>query len=75
MFSCIRFNAMWSAKSDTHEPARVNAVDPGYTDTDLNGHTGTQTVAEGAEIIVAMAQAGPQGPSGTFTSKDGPVAW
>ena len=54
---------------------RVNAVDPGYTDTDLNGHTGTQTVGEGAEIIVAMAQTGPQGPSGTFTSKDGPVAW
>ena len=31
---------------------RINAVEPGYTDTDLNGHTGTQTVEEGARIIV-----------------------
>jgi NAD(P)-dependent dehydrogenase (short-subunit alcohol dehydrogenase family) len=40
---------------------RINAVDPGYTATDLNGRTGTQTVAEGAEIIVRMAQTGPAG--------------
>jgi NAD(P)-dependent dehydrogenase (short-subunit alcohol dehydrogenase family) len=54
---------------------RVNAVDPGYTNTDLNGGTGTQTVAEGAEIIVRMAQVGPDGPTGTFVSRHGPVAW
>ncbi|HET9081257.1 MAG TPA: SDR family NAD(P)-dependent oxidoreductase [Trebonia sp.] len=54
---------------------RVNAVDPGYTSTDLNGRTGTQTVQEGAAIIVAMAQAGPDGPTGTFVSSHGPVAW
>jgi NAD(P)-dependent dehydrogenase (short-subunit alcohol dehydrogenase family) len=35
---------------------KINAVDPGYTATDLNGGTGTQTVDEGAEIIVRMAQ-------------------
>ena len=35
---------------------RINAVEPGYTTTDLNGNTGTQTVEEGAEIIVRMAQ-------------------
>jgi NAD(P)-dependent dehydrogenase (short-subunit alcohol dehydrogenase family) len=35
---------------------RINAVEPGYTATDLNGHAGTQTVAQGAEIIVQMAQ-------------------
>jgi len=37
---------------------RINAVDPGYTNTDLNGGTGTQTVEEGAAIIVRMAQIG-----------------
>ncbi len=54
---------------------RVNAVDPGYTNTDLNGGTGTQTVEEGAEIVVRMAQLGPDGPTGTFVSRNGPVAW
>jgi NAD(P)-dependent dehydrogenase (short-subunit alcohol dehydrogenase family) len=54
---------------------RVNAVDPGYTSTDLNGRTGTQTVAQGAEIIVRMAQAGPDGPTGGYFSARGPVAW
>lgn len=54
---------------------RINAVDPGYTNTDLNGRTGTQTVEEGAEIIVRMAQLGVDGPTGTFVSAHGPVAW
>lgn len=54
---------------------RVNAVDPGYTSTDLNGRTGTQTVEEGAAIIVRMARIGADGPTGTFVSAHGPVAW
>jgi NAD(P)-dependent dehydrogenase (short-subunit alcohol dehydrogenase family) len=54
---------------------RINAVDPGYTNTDLNGRTGTQTVEEGASVIVAMAQVGPESPTGTFVSSRGPVAW
>jgi NAD(P)-dependent dehydrogenase (short-subunit alcohol dehydrogenase family) len=54
---------------------RINAVEPGYTDTDLNGHTGTQTVEEGARIIVAMAQTTPDGPTGGYFSAHGPIAW
>jgi len=38
---------------------RVNAVDPGYTATDLNGHNGTQSVHEGTDAMVAMATIGP----------------
>jgi NAD(P)-dependent dehydrogenase (short-subunit alcohol dehydrogenase family) len=54
---------------------RVNAVDPGYTATDLNGHSGHQTVHEGTDAIVAMATIGPDGPTGTFTDRHGAVPW
>jgi NAD(P)-dependent dehydrogenase (short-subunit alcohol dehydrogenase family) len=54
---------------------RINAVDPGYTATDLNGGTGTQTVEEGAAIIVRMAQVGPDGPTGRHFAAAGSVAW
>ncbi|MFR9780938.1 SDR family NAD(P)-dependent oxidoreductase [Micromonospora sp. MS34] len=54
---------------------RINAVEPGYTATDLNGHTGVQTVAEGAEIIVRMAQVSPDGPSGGYVDAHGPLPW
>ncbi len=54
---------------------RINAVDPGYTATDLNFNSGTQTVGEGTDAIVRMATIGRDGPTGTFVSRDGPVAW
>jgi NAD(P)-dependent dehydrogenase (short-subunit alcohol dehydrogenase family) len=54
---------------------RINAVEPGYTATDLNGRTGVQTVEEGAEIIVRMAQVGPDGPTGGYFDAAGPLPW
>jgi NAD(P)-dependent dehydrogenase (short-subunit alcohol dehydrogenase family) len=54
---------------------RVNAVDPGYTATDLNGHSGTQTVAEGTDAIVRMAQLDGAGPTGTLVDRHGAVPW
>ncbi len=54
---------------------RVNAVDPGYTATDLNGMSGTQTVTEGTDAMVAMALIGQDGPTGTFTDRNGTVPW
>lgn len=54
---------------------RINAVEPGYTKTDLNGNTGVQTVEQGAEIIVRMAQAGPDGPTGGYFDAEGPLPW
>jgi len=54
---------------------RINAVDPGYTATDLNGHNGTQSVEEGVEAIVAMASVDASGPTGTFADRNGMVAW
>ncbi|MGW2509740.1 SDR family oxidoreductase [Streptomyces scopuliridis] len=54
---------------------RINAVEPGYTATDLNKHSGTQTVEDGAEIIVRMAQVGPDGPTGGYFDVEGPLPW
>jgi len=54
---------------------RINAVEPGYTATDLNRHAGRQTAGQGAEIIVRMAQAGPDGPTGGYFGATGPIAW
>jgi NAD(P)-dependent dehydrogenase (short-subunit alcohol dehydrogenase family) len=54
---------------------RINAVEPGYTKTDLNGNTGTQTVEEGATIIVRMARIGPDGPTGGYFEAAGPLPW
>jgi NAD(P)-dependent dehydrogenase (short-subunit alcohol dehydrogenase family) len=54
---------------------KVNAADPGYTATDLNGHAGHQTVEEGTDAIVALATLGPDGPTGGFFDRNGPVPW
>jgi NAD(P)-dependent dehydrogenase (short-subunit alcohol dehydrogenase family) len=54
---------------------RINAVDPGFTATDLNHHTGTQTVEQGAQVIVRLAQIGPEGPTGGFFTAAGPISW
>jgi NAD(P)-dependent dehydrogenase (short-subunit alcohol dehydrogenase family) len=54
---------------------RINAVDPGPTSTDLNGHRGHQTVEEGADVIVRLATIGPDGPTGTFSDRSGMMPW
>ncbi|MFF2088292.1 SDR family oxidoreductase [Nocardia sp. NPDC058176] len=54
---------------------KVNAVDPGYTATDLNGHSGFQTLAEGTDAIVAMATVDRDGPTGGFADRAGTAPW
>ncbi|WP_194925952.1 SDR family NAD(P)-dependent oxidoreductase [Catenulispora pinisilvae] len=54
---------------------RVNAADPGYTATDLNGHNGFQTVTEGTDAIVALATEGPGAGSGRFVDREGGIGW
>ncbi|MEV7501252.1 SDR family NAD(P)-dependent oxidoreductase [Streptomyces sp. NPDC093018] len=54
---------------------RINSVEPGYTATDLNQHAGMQTVEQGAEIIVRMAQVSPDGPTGGYFDASGPLRW
>lgn len=54
---------------------RINAADPGYTATDLNGRQGTQTVQEGTDAVVELATRGGTGPTGTFIDRSGPAAF
>ncbi|KAL2557336.1 (+)-neomenthol dehydrogenase [Forsythia ovata] len=44
----------------------INCVHPGYVNTDLNGHTGTMTVEEGAEGPVMLALLPDGGPTGRY---------
>ncbi|WP_327292920.1 SDR family NAD(P)-dependent oxidoreductase [Streptomyces sp. NBC_01198] len=56
---------------------RVNAVEPGFSATDLHGMTGQgiQSPEEGAEAIVRYATIGPDGPTGTFADRGAPLPW
>jgi NAD(P)-dependent dehydrogenase (short-subunit alcohol dehydrogenase family) len=52
---------------------RVNVSDPGYTATDFNGHSGHQTVTEGTDATVALAQLDQSGPTGEFHNRHGRI--
>ncbi|MBO2008216.1 SDR family oxidoreductase [Hymenobacter negativus] len=49
---------------------KVNAVCPGYTQTDFTSHQGTSTVAEAGERILKYALLGPDGPTGQYFSEE-----
>ena len=53
----------------------VNAVDPGYTATDLNGNSGHQSLAEGAAETVRVALLPDGSPTGGFTNTAGVEFW
>jgi len=54
---------------------RVNSADPGFTATDLNGHSGTQTVEQGAAEAIRLALLPADGSTGGFFSASGCHAW
>ncbi|MGY1941337.1 SDR family oxidoreductase [Nocardia gipuzkoensis] len=63
------------AKELRKEGFLVNAVAPGYVDTDSNNHTGFLTVAQGAAVLVRLATLDADGPTGGFFGEDGSVPW
>jgi NAD(P)-dependent dehydrogenase (short-subunit alcohol dehydrogenase family) len=55
---------------------KFNAVEPGFTATDLTPMSGAgQPVEKGAEVIVRLATIGKDGPTGTFEENEGALAW
>jgi NAD(P)-dependent dehydrogenase (short-subunit alcohol dehydrogenase family) len=53
----------------------VNAVNPGWVQTDMGGSGATRTVEEGAEALVWAATLPNSGPTGGFFRDRQPVAW
>lgn len=61
-------------------PFRVNAIDPGFTKTDFNGHRGTGTVEDAGKRIAKYALVGKNMPTGKFISEEqnpetGEIPW
>ncbi|MFI6792508.1 SDR family oxidoreductase [Nonomuraea sp. NPDC050383] len=60
---------------------KFNVATPGevanrkFAATDMNRHTGELTVTEGTDSIVRLAMIAPDGPTGTFIDRLGPVGW
>ena len=54
---------------------KVNAVDPGFTATDMNGHAGYRSVAQAAEIPLALANGAMDGISAAFLNHNGRLGW
>jgi NAD(P)-dependent dehydrogenase (short-subunit alcohol dehydrogenase family) len=52
------------AKELFDTPIKVNAANPGYCATDLNGHNGFRTAEQGAEVSVHLATLPADGPTG-----------
>jgi NAD(P)-dependent dehydrogenase (short-subunit alcohol dehydrogenase family) len=60
----------------TYPDIKFNAVEPGFTATDLTPFSGAgQPVEVGAEVIVRMATIGKDGPTGTFQEGDEELGW
>lgn len=54
---------------------KVNAADPGYTATEMNGNSGYRTVEEAAEVAVWLATLGEDGPTAGYFNHNGVLPW
>ncbi len=54
------------AKELRDASVKVNAANPGYCATDLNGNTGFRTAAQGAEVVAYLATLPADGPTGVL---------
>ncbi|WP_104106221.1 SDR family NAD(P)-dependent oxidoreductase [Nocardioides sp. 616] len=55
---------------------RFNALEPGFTDTDMTAAMGGgRPVQESARVVVRLATVGPGGPTGTLQDESGELAW
>jgi NAD(P)-dependent dehydrogenase (short-subunit alcohol dehydrogenase family) len=72
MLNMLTVQLAWELRDTS---IKVNAVNPGFTATDLNGHRGTQTVEVGAAETVRQALIPADAPTGGFFETGGVVPW
>lgn len=65
------YAAMFDGKDDW----KVNVSCPGFCATNLNNHAGDATPEDGAVNACRLATLGPDGPTNTFSSSEGPAPW
>ncbi|MRN55333.1 SDR family oxidoreductase [Paenibacillus monticola] len=63
------------AKEFKDSPLKINAADPGYTATGLNGFRGLRSVQQAAGIVIRLATLEEDGPTGGFFDENGEVPW
>jgi NAD(P)-dependent dehydrogenase (short-subunit alcohol dehydrogenase family) len=75
--SKVAINAMTVAlaKDLRNTPIKVNSADPGFTATDMNGHTGPKKPEQAALVPVQLATLPPDGPTGGYFDENGQVPW
>ena len=75
--SKVAINAMTVAlaRDLRNTPIKVNSADPGFTSTDMNGHTGPKRPEDAALVPVRLATLPPDGPTGGYFDENGPVPW
>ncbi|KNC05668.1 serralysin [Pantoea sp. RIT-PI-b] len=75
--SKVALNAVTVSFAKEIEPMgiKVNAVEPGHVQTDLNGNTGFLTPDEGAITAIKMALTESDGPTGGFFGSHGRQPW
>lgn len=73
--SALNAVALAFAKELAAVGIKVDAVDPGYTATDFNNHSGYRTVEQAAAGIVWLATQDPAGPSGRFYFEQNQIPW
>lgn len=75
--SKVALNAATVSFAKELEPfgVKVNAVEPGNVQTDLNGNTGVLTTEEGATTAIRMALIDQEGPTAGFFGSHGRQPW
>jgi NAD(P)-dependent dehydrogenase (short-subunit alcohol dehydrogenase family) len=75
--SKVALSAVTVAFAKELEPLgiKVNIVEPGNVQTDLNDNTGSLTPEEGAETAIRLALIGKDGPTGGFFGSHGRQPW
>jgi NAD(P)-dependent dehydrogenase (short-subunit alcohol dehydrogenase family) len=75
--SKVALNAVTVSFAKELEPLgiKVNVVEPGHVQTDLNDNTGVLTPDEGAATAIRMALIGQDGPTGGFFGSHGRQPW